>query len=418
VAAAAFAAGVAFGGRPRDAHAGGGDRYRALDLFAQVFAHVENLYVDEVPRQELAHGAVEGLVRKLDPHSAFLGPDLYRAMKDETAGEFEGVGLELGIQDARLTVIAPMEGSPGARAGVLKGERLLAIDGVTTTGMALADAARRLKGAAGTPVRLTLERDGGEPRELTVVRERVTSESVEWRVADASRGLVVVRIRSFQERTDRGVERALAGARGTLGREIGGVVLDLRGNPGGLLDEAVRVADRFLADGLIVTTEGRAQRVMDVERATGPGTEPNYPLAVLVDGGSASAAEILAGALQDHGRAAVVGTRTFGKGTVQQIIDLGDGSGLKLTVSRYFTPGHRSIQDSGITPDVPVAEAESTPAAGSPLVAVPAVATPADGPTLTTAARRDAAPRSGAAPDTALDAALAYLDSRARLRLP
>jgi carboxyl-terminal processing protease len=284
--------------------------------------------------------------------------------------------------------------------------------------MALADAARRLKGAAGTPVRLTLERDGGEPRELTVVRERVTSESVEWRVADASRGLVVVRIRSFQERTDRGVERALAGARETLGREIGGVVLDLRGNPGGLLDEAVRVADRFLADGLIVTTEGRAQRVMDVERATGPGTEPNYPLAVLVDGGSASAAEILAGALQDHGRAAVVGTRTFGKGTVQQIIDLGDGSGLKLTVSRYFTPGHRSIQDSGITPDVPVAEAESTPAAGSPLVAVPAVATPADGPTLTTAARRDAAPRSGAAPDTALDAALAYLDSRARLRLP
>ncbi|HET7752349.1 MAG TPA: S41 family peptidase [Anaeromyxobacteraceae bacterium] len=399
--AVAFAAGVLAGGASRSAVAGGGDRYRALDLFAQVFAHVENLYVEDVPRQELAYGAVEGLVGKLDPHSAFLRPDLYRAMRDETAGEFEGVGLELGLQGTRLTVIAPLEGSPGARAGIEPGDRLVAIDGVATSGMPLVDAVRRLKGAAGTPVRLGLEREGAAERDLVVLRERVVSESVDWRVADAPSGLVVIRIRTFQERTDRGVERALAAARKQLGREIGGLVLDLRSNPGGLLDEAVRVADRFLADGLIVTTEGRAHRVTDIERAHGPGTEPEYPLAVVVDGGSASASEILAGALQDHGRAAIVGSRTFGKGTVQQVIDLGDGSGLKLTVARYFTPSHRSIQDRGITPDVEVADADSVTAA--PATPTPDVI--------------DAAATPSANRDAALDAALAHVRVRARSRL-
>jgi carboxyl-terminal processing protease len=411
VAALAFALGLVAGGSSRTAVAGGGDRYRALDLFAEVFAHVENLYVDEVPRQDLAHGAVEGLVGKLDAHSAFLRPELYRAMKDDTAGEFEGVGLELGLQGARLTVIAPLEGSPGARAGIESGDRLVAVDGAATSGMSLSDAVRRLKGPAGTAVQLRLERDGAPAREVTVIRERVLSDSVDWRVADAGRALVVVRIRTFQERTDRGVERALAAARKALGRQIGGLVLDLRGNPGGLLDEAVRVADRFIDDGLIVTTEGRAHRVTDLERARGPGTEPGYPLAVLVDGGSASASEILAGALQDHGRAAIVGTQTFGKGTVQQVIDLGDGSGLKLTVARYFTPSHRSIQDRGITPDVEVAAPEplaSSP--GSPLTVTPAAASSA-------ATASAALPGTAATPsssDAALEIALAHVGARAQ----
>jgi carboxyl-terminal processing protease len=228
-----------------------------------------------------------------------------------------------------------------------------------------------------------------------------------------------VRIRSFQERTDRGVERALTSARKALGREIGGLVLDLRGNPGGLLDEAVRIADRFLDDGVIVTTEGRDHRVTDIERARGPGTEPEYPVAVLVDGGSASASEILAGALQDHRRAAVVGTRTFGKGTVQQVIDLGDGSGLKLTVARYFTPLHRSIQDQGIAPDVEVAEADAVAAAPpTSTTATHAVATSEVVPAIAAVGGAGAStPKVAANRDAALEAALADVASRAQSRL-
>jgi carboxyl-terminal processing protease len=420
VAAIAFALGVAFGATSRDAMASGGERYRALDVLAQVFTHVENLYVDAVPPQELAQGAVQGVMKKLDAHSAYLAPDVYRAMKEETAGEFEGVGLELGFQGTRLTVIAPLEGSPGARAGIATGDRLLAIDDAPTAGMPLAEAVRRLKGPAGTAVRVELERDGVPPRTLTVIRARVVTDSVDWRVADEARGLVVVRIRSFQERTDRGVERALASARKALGREIGGLVLDLRSNPGGLLDEAVRIADRFLDDGLIVTTEGRDHRVTDIERARGPGTEPGYPMAVLVDGGSASASEILAGALQDHRRAAVVGARTFGKGTVQQVIDLGDGSGLKLTVARYFTPLHRSIQDQGVAPDVEVAEAAAAAAAApqSSTPATHAVATSEVVPAITAVGGAGASsPKPAANRDAALDAALADVASRAQSRL-
>jgi carboxyl-terminal processing protease len=333
-----------------------------------------------------------------------------------TAGEFDGVGLELGSEEGRVTVIAPLEGSPGARAGIEPGDSLLAIDGVTTAGMPLADAVRRLKGAAGSAVRLDLERDG-IAREVTIVRDRVVSDSVSWRVADAERGLVVLRIRTFQERTDRGVERALAAARKELGKEIGGLVLDLRSNPGGLLDEAVRVADRFISEGIIVTTEGRANRVTDIERARGPGTEPDYPLAVLVDRGSASASEILAGSLQDHGRAAIVGTRTFGKGTVQQVIDLGDGSGLKLTVARYFTPSHRSIQDLGIAPDVEVAEPQ---AVAPPDASVPAPATLAIASSAATATATPAGPptKRDSGRDVALEAALTHVKLRAQSRLP
>ena len=212
------------------------------------------------------------------------------------------------------------------------------------------------------------------------------------------------------------MERGLAAVRKEMGREIGGLVLDLRSNPGGLLDEAVRVADRFITEGLIVTTEGRRNRVMDVERARRAGTEPDYPVAVLVDGGSASASEILAGALQDHGRAAVVGSRTFGKGTVQQVLDLGDGSGLKLTVARYFTPLHRSIQDRGIVPDVEVADAADLEgASGGAVLATPAVASSV-GVTATAAASGPAQP-ADADGDPALAAALAHVAARTQSRL-
>jgi carboxyl-terminal processing protease len=389
--AAAFFAGLSFDHAARAAR--DEERWRSLDVFAQVLAHVENQYVEDVPERELVYGAIDGMVARLDPHTAFLRPDVYRAMRDDTAGEFEGLGVELALRDGELTVIAPLADSPGERAGIRPGDRIVEIDGVTTRDVSAFEATRRLKGPVGTTVRLTLRRDGVEaPLALALVRDRVRTRSVEWRVADRARGVVYVQITSFQDRTDRGLKRALDGARAELGGEIRGLVLDLRSNPGGLLEQAVRVADRFLDDGVIVSTEGRARRSVEVEKAHAKDTEPRYPMAVLVNRGSASASEIVAGALQDHGRAAVVGTTTFGKGSVQQVIDLADGAGLKLTVARYFTPNHRSIQDRGIEPDLVVADRPAPPASpatdpsrDSPSVKSAAVGRPESDPPLAAA---------------------------------
>jgi carboxyl-terminal processing protease len=372
------------------------ERWRALDVFAQVLAHVENQYVDAVPAKELVYGAIEGLLARLDPHTAFLRPEVHRAMREETAGEFEGLGLELAVKDGQLTVISPLADSPGARAGLQPGDRILEIDGATTRDVSALEATQRLKGPVGTTVRLRITRDGlATPLALALVRDRIRTESVEWRVVDRARGLVLVRVKTFTERTDRGVKRALDAARAELGGEIRGLVLDLRNNPGGLLDQAVRVADRFLDGGVIVTTQGRGRRAAEVERAHAPETEPRYPLAVLVNRGSASASEIVAGALQDHGRAVVVGSTTFGKGSVQQVIDLADGSGLKLTVARYYTPAQRSIQDRGIEPDLTVPERPPAGAAGER----------ADDPAATEASVRGTA-------DAPLEAAVAHLVAR------
>jgi len=356
------------------------ERWRALDVFAQVLAHVENQYVDEVPERELVYGAVDGLLARLDPHSAFLRPEVYRAMREETAGEFEGVGIELSARDGELVVVAPVADSPGERAGIRPGDRIVEIDGVSARSLGAQEASRRMKGPAGTTVRLTILREGStRPLVLALVRDRVRTQSVDWHVVDRERGIAYVRIRLFQERTDRALKKALDGARAELSGELRGLVLDLRSDPGGLLDQAVKVADRFLDDGIIVSTETRGGRSVEVERAHAKETEPRYPMAVLVNRGSASASEIVAGALQDHARAAIVGTRTFGKGSVQQVIDLPDGSGLKLTVARYYTPLHRSIQDRGIEPDLVVPELPEGDGTPSPAVkSAPADGTPAD----------------------------------------
>lgn len=369
------------------------ERWRALDVFAQVLAHIENQYVDELPERELVYGAVDGLLARLDPHSAFLRPEVYRAMREETSGEFEGVGIELSARDGDLVVVAPVADSPGERAGIRHGDRIVEIDGAPARSLGAQEASRRMKGPAGTTVRLTILREGSpRPLVLALVRDRVRTQSVDWRVADRARGIAYVRIRLFQERTDRALKKALDGARAELGGELRGLVLDLRSDPGGLLEQAVKVADRFLEDGIIVSTETRGGRSVEVERAHAKDTEPGYPMAVLVNGGSASASEIVAGALQDHGRAAIVGTRTFGKGSVQQVIDLPDGSGLKLTIARYYTPLHRSIQDRGIEPDLVVPE---LPEGGGP-----------HSPGVKPAARGEVAP------DPQLAAALTQLASR------
>src|SRR5512143_104416 len=278
-------------------------------------------------------------------------------MRDETSGEFDGLGLELTIRDGEITVVSPVVESPGERAGIKPGDRIVSIDGAPTKDMSLTDATRRMKGAAGTKAVLEIMRDGfASPQKLTLVRDRIRTQSVDMRIIDQDRRYAYVRVRAFQERTDRNLMKALDEARAAAQGQIRGLVLDLRNNPGGLLDQAVRVSDVFLSSGVIVTTAGRGRRNVEVERAHEKDTEPAYPMIVLVNKGTASASEIVAGALQDQGRAVIMGTPTFGKGSVQTIIELEDGSGLKLTVARYYTPKNRSIQELGISPDVVVAD--------------------------------------------------------------
>ena len=342
--------------------------YRALDVFAEVLEKVENEYVEDVGEQELVYGAIDGIIGRLDPHSAFMRPELYRQVRDDTTGEFDGLGIEVAIRDGALTVVAPLGDSPGERAGIRAGDRIVAIDGAPTKGMPAGEAIRRMNGAPGTRAVLDVMRDGfTAPQALTLVRDRVRTQSIDLRILDLERRYAYVRVKAFQERTDRSLRKALDDARAQLGGGLRGLVLDLRNNPGGLLDQAVRVADLFLSSGVIVTTEGRARHDVQVEKAREKDTEPPYPIIVLVNKGTASASEIVAGALQDHGRAVIMGTSTFGKGSVQTIVELEDGSGLKLTVARYYTPKHRSIQEKGIAPDVVVGEvappvaAESSP---------------------------------------------------------
>jgi carboxyl-terminal processing protease len=353
---AAFFAGLAVD-HAASAARRGSEPYRPLDVFADVLAHVENSYVEDVDERELVYGAIDGMVSRLDPHSAFMRPDGFKAMREETTGEFDGLGIELAVREGQVVVVAPFADSPGERAGIRPGDRVLAIDGAPTRDMGLGEAVRRMKGPAGSRVELEIMRDGfASPQKLALVRDRIRMQSVDWRVIDPQRGYVYLRVKAFQERTEKNLRRALADARGALKGDVRGLVLDLRNNPGGLLDEAVRVSDAFLSSGVIVTTEGRGKRNVEVERARGKDTEPGYPIIVLVNKGTASASEIVAGALQDQGRAVIMGTQTFGKGSVQTIIELEDGSGLKLTVARYYTPRHRSIQEAGITPDVVVAD--------------------------------------------------------------
>ena len=325
--------------------------YRKLDVFSHVLSLIENNYVEPVDETRLLYGAVEGMVRTLDPHSTFMDPRSYSALKEETEGEYGGVGLELATRGDDVVVVAPMDGSPAERAGFQPGDRLLEVDGQVITGKRETDAVHALVGAPGTKVVIRAQRPAWpEPRSFTLVRDVIHVVSVESKLFD--RKLGYVKIKTFQDRTDQYLRKALDDLRARAGGQLAGLVLDLRHNPGGLLDQAVKVSDRFLDGGVIVTTKGRGGRHVEVERAHAQGTEPRYPMTVLVDGGTASASEIVAGALQDSRRAVVIGTQTFGKGSVQTVIELEDGSGLKLTVARYYTPSGRSIQERGIAPDV------------------------------------------------------------------
>ena len=326
--------------------------YRKLDVFSHVLSLIENNYVETVDETKLLYGAIDGMVHTLDPHSTFMDPRSYAALKEETEGEYGGVGLEIGTRGGEVVVIAPdrRHARPRAR-GSSPATSCWRSTAKALRGWRESEAVRALMGPPGTKVTIKAQRAAWpEPRTFTLVRDVVRLVSVEEKLFD--RKLGYVKIKTFQDRTDSYLRKALESLRAKSGGQLAGLVLDLRHNPGGLLDQAVKVADRFMDGGVIVTTKGRGGKHVEVERAQAKGTEPRYPLMVLVDGGTASASEIVAGALQDSRRAVLIGTRTFGKGSVQTVIELEDGSGLKLTVARYYTPSGRSIQERGITPDV------------------------------------------------------------------
>ncbi|MCY1001620.1 S41 family peptidase [Myxococcus sp. MISCRS1] len=325
--------------------------YRQLETFARVLSYVENNYVEPPDRERLVYGAIQGMLDTLDPHTVFMPPDVFREMKIDTSGEWGGLGIEIARKNDRIIVVAPIDDTPAARAGLKAGDELVGIDGESTRGMDVGRAMQKMRGPAGGRVLLTIQRQGfTAPREIAIIRDHIRIVSVEGALYG---GIGHVKVKNFQERTDQYLRKELDRLRGLNGgKELRGLVLDLRNNPGGLLDQAVAVSDRFLPGNLpIVSTRGRDGRNSTEERSKDRDTEKNYPVVVLVNAGSASASEIVAGALQDHGRATLIGTPTFGKGSVQTVIELEDGSGLKLTIARYYTPKGRSIQERGITPD-------------------------------------------------------------------
>jgi carboxyl-terminal processing protease len=333
--------------------------YEQLRLFTEVLSIVQNQYVDEVPPKDLIYNAIKGTLRGLDPHSSFLDPESYREMQVETSGSFGGLGIEITLKDDILTVVAPIDGTPAYRAGLHTGDRIIKIDGLSTKDMQLADAVKRMRGKPGTKVTISIVREGWtEPKDFDIVREQIRVQSV--KSVELGDGIEYLKLRQFQEQSPHDLEAALEKF---SKNGMKALILDLRNNPGGLLTAAVEVSEKFIDDGkLVVYTEGRVRNQNMRFSAHPKKGYSQMPMVVLVNGGSASASEIVAGALQDWGRAQIVGTQTFGKGSVQTIIPLSDGSGLRLTTAKYFTPKGRSIHGKGITPDV-VIEAPKEPVA-------------------------------------------------------
>jgi carboxyl-terminal processing protease len=330
-----------------------------LALFKEVLSVVKAKYVDEVDGKKLLEGSVKGMLDSLDPHSAYLLPEPFKEMKVEMSGSFGGLGIEIGIKENELTVIAPIEDTPAFRAGIKADDHIAKIDTADTRGMSTADAVKLMRGPKGTGVTLTIMRTGS-PRPLVfpLVRDIILTRSVKYRMLEPGYGYVKLSL--FRERTGAEFITALQSLREQNGGDLKGLVLDLRYNPGGLVDQAIMVANRFIGEsmheGLIVYTQGRGTSTKHEIYATIGEKEPHYPLVVLINGSSASASEIVAGALQDQRRGVIMGTQSFGKGSIQTILPLADGAGLKLTTARYYTPSGRSIQARGITPDISVAQ--------------------------------------------------------------
>jgi carboxyl-terminal processing protease len=328
-------------------------------LVAEVIDRVRREYVDAVDDRQIVEGAIRGIVAELDQHSSFLDADEYEDIRISTTGEYTGVGIDVNLDGGKVTVVTPLEGAPADRAGILPGDTVLAVNEVPVDSNDIEASVARMRGAPGTPVTIEVQRQGTEaPLRFELTRTEVHVKTV--RSEYLGNGLAYVRLSAFAESTPADLKAAARELTAAAQRdELLGLVLDLRSNPGGLLDAAVTVADEFLAEGLIVTGTGRVRQAQFEQLATAGDMLESVPLIVLVNGASASAAEIVAGALQDHGRARIVGERTYGKGSVQTVMPLGEGSAIKLTTSRYLTPSGRSINGSGITPDVPVASRDA-----------------------------------------------------------
>ncbi len=332
------------------------DIYKQLEVFSDVISIVRSDYVEDVGSKELIYGALKGMIHSLDKYSEFMDPETYAEMKVETEGEFGGIGIEIAIKDELLTVIAPIEDTPAYKAGLKAGDRIVKIDAEITRGITLLEAVKKLRGKPGTQVSVTILReDAGKLLDFTITRDMIKVKSIrEAKILEDKIGYI--RLGVFQERSAKDLEDALA----ELEKQgLDSLILDLRNNPGGLLNVAVDVASKFLSPGkLVVYTKGRIKQQEMEFKARNKEPKAEYPLVILVDKGSASGSEIVAGAIQDHKRGIILGTKTFGKGSVQTVIPLSDGSAIRLTTSKYFTPNGRTIHGEGVTPDIIVEREE------------------------------------------------------------
>lgn len=350
------AAVIIFGGRPIMSFAQ--DRYAELQNFSKILNLVQQYYVEEVDTKKLVNGAIKGMLKELDPHTNYMNPEIFKDFESETSGEFGGLGIEISIQNGILTIISPIEDTPAWNAGIKPGDKIVSIDGQTTKGFTLVEASALLKGKKGTKIILSVIRDGQDkPLDITITRGNVKIRSV--KSTNLEDGYLYVKITSFIENTSGDLEKTLAAFKKGNNGKFEGLIIDLRRNPGGLLEQAIKVSDLFLKDGIIVSTIGRDPKNKEVSLASKKGPYPDVPIVVLINEFSASASEIVSGALQDNKRAVIVGERSFGKGSVQSVIKLGDGSGLKLTIARYYTPNGTSIQSEGIHPDIEIEDVDA-----------------------------------------------------------
>lgn len=334
------------------------ERYSDLQNFSKILNLVQQYYVEPVDTKKLISGAIKGMLRELDPHTNYMPADIFKDFESETAGEFGGLGIEISIQNGVLTIISPIEDTPAWKAGIKPGDKVIAIDNNSTKGFSLVEASALLKGKRGEPVVLSVVRDSSEkPLDITVVRGQVKIKSVKATVLDD--GYLYIKVTSFIETTSKELEKVLADYKSNNKGKMEGILIDLRKNPGGLLDQAIKICDMFLKEGVIVSTIARDPKNKDVTTASKKAQYADVPIVILINEYSASASEIVAGALQDNKRALIVGERSFGKGSVQSVIKLGDGSGLKLTVARYYTPSGTSIQSEGIKPDIEIEDVNS-----------------------------------------------------------
>jgi len=335
------------------AHAAPADTYRELNLFGDVFERVRSDYVETPDDTQLIESAINGMLSGLDPHSSYMSPKSFKDMQVQTSGKFGGLGIEVTMEDGIVKVVSPIDDTPAAKAGILSGDYITALDGESVQGMTLNEAVDKMRGSINAPITLTIQRKGvDKPFDVKLVRAEITIQSVRSRVEGQ---VGYIRITTFNEQAFDGMKAAIDKIKSTIGADkVQGYILDLRNNPGGLLDQAIAISDAFLDRGEIVSTRGRHPEETQRYTAHAGDLTDGKPIIVLINGGSASASEIVAGALQDHRRVTIIGTRSFGKGSVQTIIPLGSNGALRLTTARYYTPSGASIQAKGITPDIQV----------------------------------------------------------------